>query len=394
MAEPLPGEWSAAEKTQLLTLRLNSELRPDPSNRWADDPQAAALGQSLFFDAGLSPSGTVACVHCHQSSRYFEDGQVLSRGVGTAGRHTPTIVGSQFGPWQFWDGRADSQWAQALGPVENPDEMGGNRMHFARQVTTAYAEEYQAIFGELPDFSDIAQFPEHAMPGDQQEWKRAWEGMNEADQVLVNRTVAQIGKAIAAYERRLVPQESRFDRYLDDLAAGQASDDLTDEEIRGLSLFLRKGNCVSCHNGPLLTDRGFHNLGVPEPRKGYDAGRQTGAPLVLNSEFNCDGPYSDAEECPELRYLNPQFPDFQAAFKTPSLRSVAETAPYMHHGEMATLEAVVDFYSELPGQPPAGHRELILKPLGLSDSEKADLVTFLKSLTGDPLPEELRRPPP
>ncbi len=389
-----PGEWTPAEREQLLTLRLDTSLQADPTNRWGEDAAAARFGQSLFFDAGLTPSGTVACVSCHRSDRYFEDGQVLSRGVGVAGRHTPTVVGSQFGPWQFWDGRVDSQWAQALGPIENPDEMGSNRMFLARQVIQEYGPEYQAIFGELPDFSDASRFPEHAMPGRNAESEAAWQGMSESDRQLVNQTVSDIGKAIAAYERRLMPQEAPFDRYLDALEAGTPSDHLDESQIRGLSLFLREGNCVSCHNGPLLTDRGFHNLGLPEPKKGYDAGRQTGAALVAVGEFNCESPFSDAKDCPELRYLNPQFPDFQSAFKTPSLRQVAETAPYMHHGELATLEDVLVFYSDLPGEPASGHRELILRPLHFSPEQRQDLAHFLESLTGGPLPAELLQPPP
>jgi cytochrome c peroxidase len=347
-----PGSWTPAEVARLASMRLDVTPRPDPSNAWADDPEAA---------------------------------------LGTTRRHVPGIVGNQWGAWFFWDGRADSLWAQALGPIENRDEMGGDRTYLARYVVAIEGDAYRHVFGDVPDLSDTTRFPARARPGyDAPDLDAAWKAMAPGDRDTVNRVATNAAKAIAAYERRVVPEPSPFDRYVDALMAGDASGGgrLDEAEIRGLGLFLRHG-CTNCHAGPMFTDRSFHNLGMAERFAGYDPGREEGAALVRGAEFDCDSPYSDAEDCPELRYLNPDFPDFQAAFKTPSLRYVAQTAPYMHNGSFADLEEVVRFYSTLPDLPPAGHRELTLKPLNLSEAEVADLVAFLGTLTGDPLPPDV-----
>lgn len=388
----LPGVWSDEERAVLASLRLDPTVRPDPTNRWADEPAAAALGQALFFDAGLSGTNTVSCATCHQPALAFTDGRALAQGVGTAKRHTPSIVGSQNGPWFFWDGRADSLWSQALGPLENPAEMASDRTWVAKTVLAGYRDEYAAIFGPPPDLSHL---PDHAGPVDDAAAAAAWTALGDADRAAVDRVFANVGKAIAAYERRLVPTPSAFDRYVAAVQAGDATGGghLDDAQIRGLSFFLRDGNCTSCHLGPWLTDRSFHNLGLPEPT-GWDPGRTAGAALVADSPFNCAGPYSDTADCPELAYLDPTFQDFVNAFKTPTLRNVARTAPYMHHGGLATLEDVIAFYDELPGQPIAGHRELTLVPLGMTDAEKSDLIAFLRALDGDPLPPDLLEPPP
>ena len=153
---------------------------------------------------------------------------------------------------------------------------------------------------------------------------------------------------------------------------------------------------IACHDSPLLTDHSFHNLGVP-PRADEtspDDGRRDGARTVLKDEFNCTGAFSDdASGCRELHYLDPTFPDFDGAFRTPSLREVALTAPYMHAGQFATLTDVLHFYNTLPGTPQLGHRELTLVPLALTDSELDALIAFLESLNGDALPSELLKAP-
>lgn len=387
---PPPGVWSAAELAQLGRMRLRPEPPPDPTNAWAQDEAARALGSVLFFDPGLSATGTVACATCHKPEKHFADGQPLGQGLGQTDRHTPTVVGSQWGPWFFWDGRADSLWSQALGPIEAPPEMGGDRVSAVRYATTTHRALWEAAFGPAPDLSDRARFPERARPGavgEQAPMARAWEGMDPADQAVVDEAFSKLGKAIAAYERTLVPREAPFDRYVDAVLAGEATGGgaLTEAQVRGLDLFLRKGQCVLCHNGPLLSDRAFHNNGVAELGTGYDPGRRRGAPLVLGSPFNCRGPYSDTADCPELDYLDPSFEDFQAAFKTPTLRHVAESAPYFHNGSAATLHEVVAFYSELPDEPPAGHRELTLRPARFSPAEAEDLVAFLAALSGEPV---------
>ena len=211
--------------------------------------------------------------------------------------------------------------------------------------------------------------------------------------MAVDRVFSNVGKAIEAYERKLRPQPAAFDRYVAALKAGdaQGGGHLSASARRGLRAFVGAGGCVNCHNGPLLTDKGFHNLGLPQARTasgellaGVESGRGRGAGLVKQDPFRCGEAFSDASSCQELKYLNPLFEDFLGAFKTPSLRNVAMTAPYMHAGQLATLQDVLTFYRTLPGQPRAGHRELSLQRLG-GAIDDADLLAFLQSLTG-PLP--------
>ncbi|MCB9674396.1 MAG: hypothetical protein H6737_04720 [Alphaproteobacteria bacterium] len=359
-AGPPPGVWTDGEKAALERMRL-APLPADPTNRWADDPGAAAFGQALFFDPALSASGAFACANCHIPDKGFADDRLRSQAAGTPRRHTPPIPGAQAGPFFGWAGDSDSLWAQALGPMLHPAEMAATEEHLASVVTTRYAAPYEAVFGAPP--------------------------ASEAP----TRVAVNVAKAIAAYERRLVPEPSRFDRYLDGLAAGAPGDSLDDLELRGLSLFLREG-CVDCHHGPMLTDGSFHTLGIEEI-SGYDKGRTEGAQLVLANRFNCRSAHSDTDRCDELDYLNPAFADFEGAFKTPTLRNVARTAPYFHSGAAATLEDVIEFYDDLPGDAVFGHRELTLRELALRDGELEALVAFLRTLDAM-VPADLRVPPP
>ena len=385
-----PGLWSDAELATLRGMRLPDTWADDPSNPSASRESVKALGGILFFDPSMSANSAVSCGSCHKPEHHFTDGLPLAQGIGTAQRHTPTIVGSQQGPWFFWDGRADSLWSQALGPLENPAEMGGDRMSIVRYATETHSHWFEAAWGPAPDLSDRDRFPEHARPaatGEHAWMAREWDRMAPEDQQLVDELFSKVGKSLAAYELGLQPTEAPFDRYVDAVVAGDPAGggELTEQQVHGLDLFIGKGQCTLCHSGPLFSDRAFHNNGVPETRPGYDPGRRSGAPMVLGSPFNCRGPFSEQERCDELDYLDPSFDDFQAAFKTPTLRYVSETAPYFHNGSHATLEDVVAFYSELPGNPPVGHRELTLKPLNLTDEETDAIVAFLESLTGDPV---------
>jgi cytochrome c peroxidase len=392
-APGLDAPWSEAERATLASLRRLDRLPPDPTNRWADDPAAAALGRRLFYDAGLSPSGAVSCATCHDPARHFTDGKVRAAGVGVAARHAPGIEGSQLGPWFFWDGRADSLWSQATGPIESAVEMGSDRLFVARQIASRYRDAFQAVWGStlgpLPPLEDAARFPARARPDADASHPLAvaWSGMSAADQATVTGVFVGAAKAIAAYERTLLPGVAPFDRYVDAVVAGDPTGGghLSDEAVAGLRFFVRDGACVSCHLGPFFTDRAFHNLGLPNPPAAdgggaYDMGRTVGAERVKTSEFRCGGPWSDTAVCEELRFLNPAFSDFITAFKTPSLRNVTRTAPYMHTGQLATLDAVLDFYAELPGKAAFGHRELTLQPLSLPPERRAALKAFLAAL--------------
>lgn len=354
---PRTNDWTTEQRTMLRSLSLASlePLRPDPTNRYADNERAAALGRDLFFDTRLSGNGKVACATCHVPSQDFQDGTPLGHGVGTTGRRTMPIAGTAHGAWFFWDGRADSQWSQALGPLENAVEHGGTRAQYARVIAEHYRAVYAKVFGTLPDRQDSS------------------------------RVYANIGKAIAAYERTIKFEPSRFDRYVDaELSHRQhtSADSFTEDEEAGLRVFLGKGSCTNCHNGALLSDDHFHNTGIPVASgAAADSGRATGVRQALNGEFNCTSRYSDAkpEDCDELRFATTDGPELLHAFKTPSLRNVAVRGPYMDAGQFLSLEEVVDHYSAAP-RAPLGHSEL--KPLRLSARERAQLVSFLRTLSG------------
>jgi cytochrome c peroxidase len=373
--------WSDEEKSTLQDLRLvEGPGMPDRSNRYAANEDAARLGHRFFFDARFSSNGKVSCASCHLPEKNFQDGTPLGTGVGTTGRRTMPIAGTDRSPWFFWDGRKDSLWSQALGPLESAVEHGGDRVQYVRLVSTAYREQYELLFGPLPDLSGI---PAHASPNGSPEARAAWDRMTPAQQKSVNRAFANIGKAIAAYERKLQPGVSRFDRYVDAVVAenrAAAHAALKEDEIAGLRLFIGKASCTQCHNGPQLTNNSFSNAGVPDvPAVPGDQGRLAGARQVAADEFNCLGPYSDAKpaDCGELKSLSIE-PHSTGQMKVPSLRNVSDRAPYMHAGQFATLEQVIEHYDRAPAAQ-VGESEI--KPLRLSSSEKKQLVAFLRSLS-------------
>lgn len=392
--------WTEAERGLIASLSIDRlpPLPPDPSNAFGDDPAAVALGHELFFDSGLSPDGSVSCATCHQPESYFTDGKRLAnvRGADTP-RHTPTIVGIAYSDWFYWDGRKDSQWAQALAPQEAPVEHGGSRTAHARYVLEAYRSQYEGLFGTAPDIGDESRFPAHAAPIDDEAARAAWDGMTASDRQTVNRVFANIGKSIAAYSRRIMPGRSRFDDYA---AAALVNDQarmaelFTEEEAAGLRLFFGDGQCTDCHNGPLLSNGTFHNIGLPlQEGSNFDQGRSLGTLQVVDDVFNCLGEFSDADEeaCVELRFIKLEGDELVGAFKVPTLRNVAETAPYMHNGIFPDLDAVIRHYNHAPPAFP-GHSDLV--PLAFSEEQSAALIAFLLTLNAPPnAPPELLQPP-
>jgi cytochrome c peroxidase len=391
--------WSAEELAVLASLRLSQlpAAPVDPSNAYENSAPAIALGQQLFDDKRLSRNQAVSCASCHDPGRQFQDGRQTGKGVGIGSRRSMPIVAAGYSPWLFWDGRKDSVWSQALGPLEDPAEHGGNRLHYALLVQQHYAQTYQELFGPMPELSGL---PQHASPLGTSDEKAAWQAMDEARRDSVSRVFANMGKAIAAYEKTLHPRKSRLDDYLDEAVSGKPTGrhTLDAREVNGLRLFIGKAQCISCHSGPLFTDQHFHNTGVPQRDANQpDRGRAAALEKVRQDEFNCLGRYSDAKpgQCEELRFMVAQDPSLEGAFKTPGLREVALRPPYMHAGQFASLDEVVRHYALAPDAA-VGHSELghsrqkkggatshgdARQPIRLSPAEQQDLVAFLRTLS-------------
>jgi len=385
-----------ARRIEVRTPLLPAAL--DETNAYDGNPDAIALGRRLFFDTRLSANNDIACADCHQTTHGFSDDVALSEGVGTTLRHSPHVYNLGHSRWFFWDGRADSLWSQALFPIEDGAEMANDRTHLVRTLAadSDMRADLEALFGMWPDLSDSARFPEHAryVAGDEQHPHHiAWLAMDEADRLLVDGAFAQIGKALAAYEARLVSGESPFDRFAQGLAENDEAKlaSLSPSEQRGLKLFVGDANCWFCHTGALFSDREFHNIGLDNDS---DLGRFIGTDRLLSNPFNATGIHSDdpggvrADRLEHLLISN----ELMGQFKTSSLRNVALHPPYMHDGRFASLADVVRHYSELESFPEVGHREDSLIPLDLDDAAVEDLVAFLHSLTGDEVPSGLGAP--
>lgn len=304
------GAWSM---TLPLGLQADSAYLPD------DNPMSdgkVALGKQLFFDPRLSKDGSVSCASCHAPSHGFADPKPLSSGVGGqhSARHAPTVLNRLFSAEQFWDGRAADLEAQAHLPLINPLEMG----------MTSHAEvvaNVRAIAGYAPLFAAVYGDPGIDMP--------------------------RIAKAIAAYERTVLTGDSPYDRYV----AGDPAA-MSESQVRGLTVFLGRGRCVTCHVGFNFTDEAYRNIGVGMDRPAPDLGR----------------------------YEVTKRDEDKGAFKTPTLRNVALTAPYMHDGSENSLTAVVELYDR--GGVRNAWLSKDMQPLGLSPQEKRDLVAFMEGLTG------------
>jgi cytochrome c peroxidase len=285
---------------------------------------AVALGKKLFFSQALSVDRSMSCASCHQPGNGFADSRATSPGVkgGRGTRNAPSVWNAVYWSSQFWDGRAATLEEQAGGPMMNPVEMG----HSSRGVVASVEAD--------PELRRMIA----AVYGDERV------------------TLERITRAIAAFEKTLVRGNSPFDRFL----YGGDQTALSEEAQRGLALFRGKANCSACHtigeSHALFTDQKFHNLGV-----GMDpAGNLTDPGRYAVTKREAD----------------------RGAFRTPSLRNVAETAPYMHDGSLKTLKEVVDFY--VGGGNANPQLDILIQPLtSFTRQERADLVAFLESLTGE-----------
>ena len=363
---------------------LSDTPPPNPTNRFADDPAAAELGQAFFFDFRFSKHSTIACSTCHSPFYAFVDIEATSFATGRGTRNTPTVLNAAYNEWQLWDGRSETMWAQALFALEGEDEMAGTRTQYAHVINQHYKPEYEAVFGPLPELEDTTRFPADGKPGEP-----AFDDMSEADQVVINTIFSNIGKAFESYQRLLISRDAPFDRYV---AGDEAT--ISPEAKRGLKIFIGKGGCADCHNTPRFADNAFHNIGVP-PGSVEDKGRFQGIPKLLNNIFNSAGIYSDSRaESEDMLGVMEAMPEDQGAFRTPTLRNVAVTAPYFHTGEFPTLLSVIEF-KNAGGYTTAfpGMGAVPIAPLGLSEQEQSDLVAFLETLTGEMPPDHLLSKP-
>ncbi len=299
------------------------------------------LGKTLFFDRRLSGDGTMSCATCHIPDLAFTDGQETSLSYPTTKnwRNAPTLVNIGFFKHLFHDGRAASLEEQALFPVMSSFEMNLN---------LDYLEEKLRVV------------PEYA-----QAFKKVFQG---------DITKERTAMAIAAFERTLVSRNAPLDKYLNgDKSAFSA------EAQKGYSLFIGKGKCAECHSGAVLSDDAFHALNVPENPEHERDPRITATRRFVAKLYQY-GDYKNLTEDPG-RYLITKDKKDWKAFRTPTLREIAKTAPYMHNGIFATLDEVIEFFNKGGGQG-----NTVLKPLGLSPEEKQSLKAFLiESLSGEDL---------
>lgn len=395
VAEP-PVEFTPKEQRRILQHSPVPPAPEDSTNAWSLDPAAAHLGQSLFFDAGFSRNNQVSCATCHGPMIAWTDGQPLATGLETGNRHSPSLLNVAHQRWFFWDGRADTLWSQAMHPIENPAEFDSTRIDYVRRIhdDPAYREAYESIFGPLPPMDDAVRFP----PGVRSD-SAEWTAIPEADRELVNRAFANCSKAIAAYETRLRSVDAPFDTFVEGLREDDSDKltALTPSQQRGLQLFVGEAGCRQCHSGPLFSDFEFHNIGIPTGHGGAprDPGRFAGLKIVQNSPFSAHGPFSDDPDSSRARRTASvvQGQEHWGSFKTPTLRNIDRTAPYMHQGQMKQLEDVLRFYNTLEDmQVQDHHQETVLQPLELTDAQLADLAAFLRSLTSPLPPKSLMVP--
>ncbi|KGV19652.1 cytochrome-c peroxidase [Burkholderia pseudomallei] len=311
------------------------------------ESNAIRLGQRIFFDKRLSADGTVSCSSCHRPEHAFTDGLPRSRGVGghTGTRNAPSILNAALVNTQFWDGREPSLETQALEPFVNPVEQGLNSLDSLLGIIRGdmgYVDEFRAAFGAT----------EPAI------------------------TTQHIAQALASFERSLVVGDSALDRYY----FGGDKTALSPEAVRGFLLFVGRARCSSCHTidplGAPFTDGQFHTLHVGMSR--IDGRLAELTQRVIKSRNHGDSVSAlvlGNDEIAQLgRFVVTLSPDDIGKFRTPSLRNVALTAPYMHDGSVATLEEAVD--QEIYYRTAQSGNPLILTP-----KEKHDLISFLGSLT-------------
>jgi cytochrome c peroxidase len=333
---------------------------PDPSNRVSGNAAGIALGRMLFFDTRLAPDGQTSCATCHDPARHWADGRPTSRvRGGDLVRNAPSLLDVRLQRWFGWDGAHDNLWAASLAPLLAPAEIGSTPARIAARIgdEPALARCYQAAFGRAPRSVDA--------------------------QALA----VDAAKALAAFQETLSSPRTAFDAFAQALAVGDrvlATRHLSPAAQRGAKLFVGRGNCAMCHLGPNFTSGEFHDIGVPffVAGGGVDGGRHAGLQALAASPYTRAGAWSDdpvRDAGGVTRFVAPQHRDF-GAFRIPSLRVAAATAPFMHNGSLATLADVVRHYSQLDPDRVHSDGEALLKALDLGADESGDLAAFLTAL--------------
>ncbi len=323
-----------------------------------DNPMTAqkvVLGEKLFFDKRLSVDKTISCATCHDPATAFAESNMVGIGIEMkkGARNSPTILNAMFNEAQFWDGRAPSLEEQSKLPIINPIEMG-MKDHTVVVQRVREAKEYAPLFAA-------------AFPG---------EGIN----------INTIAKALASFERTQLSGDSPFDRFM---AGDQTA--ISESAKRGWDLFNHKARCISCHafnpSSPFFSDFKFHNIGVAAKDVNFSQlarrARQVGDAQKAIDELALQQGFSELG-----RYLVTKQPKDIGAFKTSMLRDIELTAPYMHNGSEKTLLDVVNFYDK--GGEANPNLDGGMRPLKLTDAEKADLVEFMKTLTSDAVRERAK----
>ena len=443
LALPSPGPRmrEVALNDQMLRAEAISLLAEAPILTH-QDKILAELGRVLFHDPNFSANGLVACASCHMPEKSFTDGLPLSQGLAPGSRNTPTVVNTYLGQWFNWDGRSDSLVAQALHAAEDPRQLGSSRVRVVRELIGRYKKPYEAVFGAMPAALERGQFPAdgtadvprlslpievaaHALatlgsfdqlretlhqaqiarrapvmelsrktfgetPDQPLFWIAAFESLNPEERAAIDQVFTNFGTAIAAFERGLSATQSPFDQFARRVKDGALPADalgtgFSDQELAGFKLFVGPARCSLCHSGPGFSDQQFHNIGLPAlEHAGIDAGRATGVLRVGVSPFPCDDlsrEIATSESCRERPFLNPKNLAAVGSFKTPSLRNISATAPYMHDGRFATMSEVIVHFDAANSRPAIGTREGTIKPLKLTYEETAAIEAFLTALT-------------
>ena len=323
-------------------------LGPLPRLASQPDPKQVALGRQLFFDGRLAGDGSTSCASCHVPEMGWTDGLPMSKGYPGAlyFRNTPTVLNVAWGEYLYWDGRLPA----ADLPTLVRDHI--SEAHFMQADGRLIIERLRQ------------------MPGYEEGFIDAFGGEPSYGKIL---------NALAAYVRTLSSRDVPFDRYL----RGHSTA-LNPSARRGLALFRGKAGCIECHNGPMLSDRGFHSVGLASTQDIFATPERH---ITFRRFFKTLGVGQYATLRQDVgRFGVTKNPADTGLFRTPTLREVSRTAPYMHDGSLATLTDVVAFYDQGGGSGES--KDPRLSPLGLSTSQQNDLVSFLESLAGDAVTEE------